>query len=59
MGVEVSIVFPLNDAEITFLANPSLILMATPIGVVSDSNCFTLPSGRVIAIIAYKFNMQR
>ena len=58
-GVEDSIVVSLKDAEITFLANPSLILIATPIGVMPALNCFTLPSGKVIAIISVNFKTQR
>src|SRR5690606_32143915 len=47
-GVEVSIVISLNFAEITFLANPSLILLATSSGVVPLAYSFTDPSGNVI-----------
>ena len=50
-GVEVSMVVPLKFAEITFLANPSLILFATSIGVLLLENSLIVPSGKVILII--------
>jgi hypothetical protein len=50
-GVVVSIVVPLKEAEITFLANPSLMLLATSIGGTPDVNSLTDPSGKVILII--------
>ena len=50
-GVLVSTVLPLNSAEITFLANPSLMSLATSIGVAFEANSLTLPSGNVILII--------
>jgi hypothetical protein len=36
--VVVSTVVPLKEAEITFLANPSLMLLATSIGVTPNAN---------------------
>src|SRR5690606_13613231 len=50
-GVTVSTVVSLKLAEITFRANPSLMLLATSIGVTFIGNSFTLPSGNVICII--------
>ncbi len=50
-GVTVSTVVPLKDAEITFRANPSLMLLATSIGVTPVANSLTDPSGKVILII--------
>ena len=58
-GVVVSTFVSLKEAEITFRASPSLILIATSIGVDPDSNCFTVPSGRVIPIIVCSFKGQR
>jgi hypothetical protein len=42
--VVVSTVVPLKEAEITFLANPSLMLLATSIGVTPNANSLTDPS---------------
>jgi hypothetical protein len=50
-GVAVSIVVPLKAAEITFRANPSLMLLATSIGVELLANSLIEPSGSVIFII--------
>jgi hypothetical protein len=50
-GVLVSIVVPSKDAEMTFLANPSLMFLATSIGVVPGANALIDPSGKVILII--------
>src|SRR5690606_7326023 len=55
-GVTVSTMVSLNFAEITFLANPSLMLLATSIGVVPLENSFTDPSGNVIFIMLYSLN---
>ena len=49
--VEASTMVSLNRAESTFLANPSLISLATSKTVSSFSYLRTDPSGRVIAII--------
>jgi hypothetical protein len=46
---------PLKEAEITFLANPSLMLLATSIGVMFGANSLTDPSGKVILIIVFNF----
>src|SRR3970040_552817 len=54
-GVVVSTVVPSKEAEITFRANPSLMLLATSIGVTSEANSLTDPSGKVILIIVYYF----
>jgi hypothetical protein len=45
----VSTVVPLKEAEITFLANPSLMLLATSIEL--RLTLLTNPSGKVILII--------
>ena len=50
-GVLVSMVLPLKFAEITFLANPSLMFFATSIGVLFITNSLIVPSGSVILII--------
>ncbi|MNR94858.1 hypothetical protein D3C72_259790 [compost metagenome] len=54
-GVVVSTMVPLKEAEITFLANPSLMLLATSMGVIPGANSLTDPSGKVILIIFYIF----
>src|SRR5680860_220349 len=50
-GVEVSKIVSLKFAEITFLAKPSLMLLATSIGVIPLSNSLTVPSGKLIFIM--------
>jgi NADH:ubiquinone oxidoreductase subunit K len=51
----VSTIVPSKEAEITFLANPSLMLIATSIGVIPAANSLTDPSGKLILIIVFNF----
>src|SRR5690606_9133193 len=58
-GVAVSTTVSPNLAEITFRANPSLMLLAISMGVVPSGTCFTAPSGNVILIIYAPCNLDR
>ena len=57
-SVVVSIVVVLYEAEITFLANPSLILFSNIHRSYTFANSLTEPSGKVTLIISINFEVQ-